>query len=214
MRIFNYGSSHASGYGIEKGYAGILADSLNGELLDYSSPGRVLEHTLTDLFTTVEEITPDDIVLVQLRAMRNTDVFYENTTGKYKLLNLYSIQQISSISDANYRRALEEYKVFLATDDHYSYKHAHALNGIINTVRGIGAKCFMYWDEPVELNKADNPVVRKLQHAYSSKYIFPVTMREYAINNYVSPYVDNDDRNHYNTEVHAGWANIIKDNLV
>lgn len=210
MKVYNFGSSHASGYGSDVSYAQYISNTLGAELIDLASPGRCLQHTLAMLISNQKTIETEDVVLVQLRHLQDTDLFVQdNQDGTYNFLSLYSIGQIEKLADKDLARALEQYKVFIANSEYYAFTHALNTHNIVNTVNLLNCKSFLYFDYPMEAVDVSHPVVKDMVDSAYSEMIDTLTLSEFMGNLNFDTASNKNDKVHFNNQAHKAWAEYI-----
>ena len=210
MKVYNFGSSHASGYGCDVSYAQHISNILNAELIDFASPGRCLHHTLAMLIVNQKKINTEDVVLVQLRHLQDTDLFVQdNHDGTHNLLSLYSIGQIEKIADRDLARALEQYKALVANPEYYAFMHALNTRNIVNAVSLLNCRSFLYFDYLLEKKTVTHPVIKDITSVAYCEMIDQLSLSEFASDLNFDTSSNVNDSVHYNNLTHQAWAEYI-----
>jgi hypothetical protein len=218
--LYNFGASHAAGWGSKRSYSRIIADKFKLQYQDLAMAGSSTEYLLMSLQTHADKITDNDIVLIQLQPHFIHTTHYDSRLGYDKrhpsgLYNYSSMTLLDAEPDSEFVYGMKLYKTFVQTPEDLLFHYLIHINAIFDLIKEIPGTKFVFFDHIFRFPRITVPVVEQLESVLKANNVADsVIYTDFAKS------VDVPDRYarlkngevdgiHFNESVHEKWADYI-----
>jgi len=212
--LYNFGASHAAGYGANTSYSKIISERLGTKHVELARAGSSTEHLLMTLQLNARHISTDDAVLIQLQPhymhTLHYDARYDDRLYHYNAMTLLDREP-----DSDFVYGLKLYKTFVNTPVDQLLHYLIHINSIFDIIDKLDCKKFIFFDHIFRFPETSIQIILQLIDMVKSRdiadrEIYTDFARALPFDDKYSKLSDGSmDNIHFNDRVHTEWAQYI-----